>query len=89
MAEIKTYYDIARENVEKAEAKLAQFDAREDEFSPENFQRRRQQYVDKLNQAKAKMQNCLSHMIDVMQRYKEEHPEEFEENLADDFEQQD
>lgn len=75
MAQFKTYYEIAKEKLEKAQAKLNEFDAREDEFSPENFQRRRKQYVDKVEKARAEMQKAISNFMDIVKQYQEEHPE--------------
>ena len=76
MAQFKTYYEIAKEKLEKAQAKLNEFDAREDEFSPENFQRRRKQYVDKVEKARAEMQKAISNFIEIVRQYQEEHPDE-------------
>lgn len=76
MAQFKTYYEIAREKLEKAQAKLDEFDARESEFSPENFQRRRKQYVDKVEKARVEMQKALSNFMELVRQYQEEHPDE-------------
>lgn len=75
MAQFKTYYEIAREKLEKAQAKLDEFDARESEFSPENFQRRRKQYVDKVEKARVEMQKALSNFMELVKQYQEEHPD--------------
>jgi uncharacterized protein Yka (UPF0111/DUF47 family) len=75
MAQFKTYYEIAKEKLEKAQAKLDEFDARESEFSPENFQRRRKQYVDKVEKARVEMQKALSNFMELVKQYQEEHPD--------------
>lgn len=69
MASMTDYYDFLKGKVEAAKKRLDEFDARQDEFSPENFLRRRQPYVEKLEKAQKALGTYMGHLMELAKEY--------------------
>lgn len=69
MASMTDYYDYLRDKVERAKKRLDEFDARQDEFSPENFLRRRQPLVEKLEKAQKALGTYMGHLMELAKEY--------------------
>ena len=69
MASMTDYYDYLKDKVERAKKRLDEFDARQDEFSPENFLRRRQPFVEKLEKAQKALGTYMGHLMELAKEY--------------------